>query len=51
LRWHMPKWTSGGRVAAHQDADVAARLEERIEDLAGRAPASPGYLGESAIPH
>jgi hypothetical protein len=42
---------AGGRVAAHHDADVAARLEDRIEDLGGRAPAPPGYLGESAILH
>jgi hypothetical protein len=53
--------TSGGRergsylrgeVAAHDDSNVAALLEVRIEDsLAGRAPAPPGYLGESAILH
>jgi hypothetical protein len=38
-RWHAPKWTSDGRVAAHHAGDVAVRLEDRIEDLAGRAPA------------
>jgi hypothetical protein len=40
---------SGG-AAAHYDADVAALVEVRIEDrLAGRAPALPGYLGESVF--
>jgi hypothetical protein len=42
---------AGGGIAAHHDADVAARLKDRIEDLGGRAPAPPGYLGESAILH
>src|SRR5262245_15292788 len=43
---------AGGRVAAHHDVGVAALLEVRIEDrLAGRAPAPPAYLGESAILH
>jgi hypothetical protein len=42
---------AGGRVATHHDADVAARLEHRIEDLAGRAPARLWYLGESAVHH
>jgi hypothetical protein len=39
-------------VAAHYDVDVAALLEVRIEDrFAGRAPAPPGYLGESGVVH
>jgi hypothetical protein len=41
---------SGGGVAAHHDIGVAALLEVRIEDrFAGRAPAPPGYLGESEV--
>jgi hypothetical protein len=37
---------------AHRDVGVAALLEVRIEDrLAGRAPPSLEYLGESAILH
>jgi hypothetical protein len=42
---------AGGRVATHHDADVTARLEHRIEDLAGRAPATLAYLGESIVLH
>ena len=39
-------------VAAHDNLDVAALLEVRIEDfLAGRAPARLGYLGESCVLH
>ena len=39
-------------VPAHYDVGVAALLEVRIEDrFAGRAPAPPGYLGESGILH
>jgi hypothetical protein len=50
-RWHVPKWTSGGRARRTTTLMLPPGSEDRIEDLAGRAPAAPGYLGESAILH
>ena len=52
VRVRSTRTCSGGGIAAHHDVGIAALLEVRIEDrFAGRAPAPPGYLGESAILH
>jgi hypothetical protein len=48
-----PKWTSGGRVAAHHDADVAARLEDgsKILQTAHRPAWVPWRISYSPLIH